>query len=273
MNGTFSLNLLGINIGGLIETCVQTLDNVLISQKTSNNENTVRRRSEYQVSLPNVQQLPISIENQDCGLQQPQQQSLDQLQPLVQKTLQLTQIHQILWQLEPLLQRLLQLKQTQPSFNIGVNTARSLDDDTNSKNKLTDNQKVTGSPDSIKKPTLVIPSSNARHKPRKTKEIIFDITEENDFIEATVDMRDIKKLKDIIINVYNDYQLIISDPAKTNNVEIMLPTRVVPEPINKIYKNGILTLKFEKLQKQQQLQQLLQQVQQLLQQQQRAITR
>jgi hypothetical protein len=222
--GLLSLNV-GINIGGLIG--LQTLDNVLASQNASNNENTIRRQPQYQVSLPDVQQQPITIGHQYSGLQQPQQQSLEQLQPLLQKTLQLTmQIQQILQQLDPLLQQSSQLTQTQPSFNFD-NTTSLLDDSTNSKGKLID-------------------------KSRKTKETIFDITEENDFIEATVDMRSITKQKNIITDVYNDDQLIISDPAKTyNNVEIMLPSKIVSEPVNKIYKNGILTLKFEKLQKQQ----------------------
>jgi HSP20 family molecular chaperone IbpA len=124
-----------------------------------------------------------------------------------------------------------------------------LDDNTDSKNKLTDNQKLAQSSNPIRKPNLVIPGTKVHPKPRKTKEITFDITEGNEFIETIVDMRGIRKQKDIIINVYNDNQLIISDPAKTYNVEIMLPSKVVSEPVNKIYKNGILTLKFEKLQK------------------------
>jgi HSP20 family molecular chaperone IbpA len=124
-----------------------------------------------------------------------------------------------------------------------------LDDNTDSKNKLTDNQKLAQSSNPIRKPSLVIPGTRVRPKPRKTKEITFDITEGNEFIEAIVDMRGIRKQKDIIINVYNDNQLIISNPAKTYNVEIMLPSKVLSEPVNKIYKNGILTLKFEKLQK------------------------
>jgi HSP20 family molecular chaperone IbpA len=124
-----------------------------------------------------------------------------------------------------------------------------LDDNTDSKNKLTDNQKLAQSSNPIRKPSLVIPGTKVHPKPRKTKEITFDITEGNEFIETIVDMRGIRKQKDIIINVYNDNQLIISDPAKTYNVEIMLPSKVVSEPVNKIYKNGILTLKFEKLQK------------------------
>jgi HSP20 family molecular chaperone IbpA len=124
-----------------------------------------------------------------------------------------------------------------------------LDDNTDSKNKLTDNQKLAQSSNPIRKPSLVIPGTKVHPKPRKTKEITFDITEGNEFIETIVDMRGIRKQKDIIINVYNYNQLIISDPAKTYNVEIMLPSKVVSEPVNKIYKNGILTLKFEKLQK------------------------
>jgi HSP20 family molecular chaperone IbpA len=124
-----------------------------------------------------------------------------------------------------------------------------LDDNTDSKNKLTDNQKLAQSSNPIRKPSLVIPGTKVHPKPRKTKEITFDITEGNEFIETIVDMRGIRKQKDIIINVYNYNQLIISDPAKTYNVEIMLPSKVVSEPVNKVYKNGILTLKFEKLQK------------------------
>jgi HSP20 family molecular chaperone IbpA len=124
-----------------------------------------------------------------------------------------------------------------------------LDDNTDSKNKLTDNQKLAQSSNPRRKPSLVIPGTKVHPKPRKTKEITFDITEGNEFIETIVDMRGIRKQKDIIINVYNYNQLIISDPAKTYNVEIMLPSKVVSEPVNKIYKNGILTLKFEKLQK------------------------
>jgi HSP20 family molecular chaperone IbpA len=217
--GLLSLNV-GINIGGLIG--LQTLDNVLASQNASNNENTIRRQPQYQVSLPDVQQQPITIGHQYSGLQQPQQQSLEQLQPLLQKTLQLTiQIQQILQQLDPLLQQSSQLTQTQPSFTFD-NTTSLLDDSTNSKGKLID-------------------------KSRKTKETIFDITEENDFIEVTVDMRSFTKQKHIITDVYNDDQLILSDPAKTYKVEIMLPSKIVSEPVNKIYKNGILTLKFEKL--------------------------
>jgi HSP20 family molecular chaperone IbpA len=247
-----SLNVFGINIGGLIDTCLPILDKALTLQNISNNENIIRRQSEYQVSLPHVQQQqPITTGDQHRRLQQqqPQQQSLEQLLPLIQKILQLTQIQQILQQLEPLLQQSSQLTQTQPSFNFGVNTTSLLEDNTNSKNKLTNNYKVTKSPDSIRKPTLVIPHSNARSKSRKTDEIVFDIAEENDFIEATVDMRGIKKQKqkDIIIDVYNDYQLIISDPAKTYKVEMKLPSKVVSEPVNKVYKNGILTLRFEKL--------------------------
>ena len=250
MSGTFSLNVLGINVGGIIGACLQTLDNVLAPQNTFNNKNMITRQSEYQVSLHNVQQQPSTIEDQYSGLQQPQQpqqQMLDQLQPLLQQILQLTQIQQILQQLEPLLQQPSQLTQIQPSFNYGINTTSVLDDNTDSKNKLTDNQKLAQSSNPIRKPSLVIPGTNARPKSRKTKEITFDITEENEFIETIVDMRGIRKQKDIIINVYNDNQLIISDPARTYNVEIMLPSKVVSEPVNKIYKNGILTLKFEKL--------------------------
>jgi hypothetical protein len=253
MNGTFSLNVLGINVGGIIGACLQILDNVLAPQNTFNNKNMITKQSEYQVSLHNVQQQPSTMEDQYSGLQQPQQpqqQLLDQLQPLLQQILQLTQIQQILQQLEPLLQQPLQSTQIQPSFNYGINTTSVLDDNTDSKNKLTDNQKLVHS----SKPSLVIPGTKVRPKPRKTKEITFDITEGNEFIEAIVDMRGIRKQKDrkqkdIIINVYNDNQLIISDPAKTYNVEIMLPYKVVSEPVNKIYKNGVLTLKFEKLQK------------------------
>ena len=245
MNGTFSLNVLGINVGGIIGACLQILDNVLAPQNTFNNKNMITKQSEYQVSLHNVQQQPSTMEDQYSGLQQPQQQLLDQLQPLLQQILQLTQIQQILQQLEPLLQQPLQSTQIQPSFNYGINTTSVLDDNTDSKNKLTDNQKLAYS----SKPSLVIPGTKVRPKPRKTKEITFDITEGRKFIEAIVDMRGIRKQKDIIINVYNDNQLIISDPAKTYNVEIMLPYKVVSEPVNKIYKNGVLTLKFEKLQK------------------------
>ena len=252
MSGTFSLNVLGINVGGIIGACLQTLDNVLAPQNTFNNKNMITRQSEYQVSLHNVQQQPSTIEDQYSGLQQPQQpqqQMLDQLQPLLQQILQLTQIQQILQQLEPLLQQPSQLTQIQPSFNYGINTTSVLDDNTDSKNKLTDNQKLAQSSNPIRKPSLVIPGTKVHPKPRKTKEITFDITEGNEFIETIVDMRGIRKQKDIIINVYNYNQLIISDPAKTYNVEIMLPSKVVSEPVNKIYKNGILTLKFEKLQK------------------------
>ena len=252
MSGTFSLNVLGINVGGIIGACLQTLDNVLAPQNTFNNKNMITRQSEYQVSLHNVQQQPSTMEDQYSGLQQtqqPQQQLLDQLQPLLQQILQLTQIQQILQQLEPLLQQPLQLTQIQPSFNYGINTTSVLDDNTDSKNKLTDNQKLAQSSNPIRKPSLVIPGTKVHPKRRKTKEITFDITEGNEFIETIVDMRGIRKQKDIIINVYNDNQLIISDPAKTYNVEIMLPSKVVSEPVNKIYKNGILTLKFEKLQK------------------------
>jgi HSP20 family molecular chaperone IbpA len=214
----------------------------------------ITRQSEYQVSLHNVQQQPSTMEDQYSGLQpqqpqQPQQQLLDQLQPLLQQILQLTQIQQILQQLEPLLQQPSQLTQIQPSFNYGISTTSVLDDNTDSKNNLTDNQKLVQSSNPKRKPSLVVPRTNVRYKPRKTKEITFDTTEGNEFIEAIVDMRGIKKQKDIIINVYNDNQLIISDPAKTYNVEIMLPSKVVSEPVNKRYKNGILTLKFEKLQK------------------------
>jgi HSP20 family molecular chaperone IbpA len=274
-----SLNVLGINVGGLIETCLQILDNVLVIQNASNNKNVVRRQSEYHVSLLDVQQQPITTGDRHSWLQQQQskQQSLEQLQPLVQNILQLTQIQQILQHLVPLLQQssqLTQLTETQPSFNFGINTTSLLDDNTNIKNKLTDNQKVIRSPDSIRKPTVVIPGSNALRKSSKTKEIIFDISEGNDITEVVIDMRGIKKQrqKDIIIDMYNDSQLIVSDPAKSYNVEIMLPSKVVSEPLRKVYKNGILTLKFKKLQKQQQqlqqLQQLLQQLQQILQQQQ-----
>ena len=57
-----SLNVFGINIGGLIGTCLQILDKALVLQNTSNNENIIRRQSEYQVSLPDVQQQqPIII--------------------------------------------------------------------------------------------------------------------------------------------------------------------------------------------------------------------
>jgi HSP20 family molecular chaperone IbpA len=255
INGTFSLNVLGINVGGIIGACLQTLDNVLAPQNTFNNKNMITRQSEYQVSLHNVQQQPSTMEDQHSRLQQPQQQLLQQLQPLLQQLLQLTQLQQLLQQLQPLLQQQSQLIQQQPlqqllqpSFNYGINTTSVLDDNTDSKNKLTDNQFAQSS-NPIKKPSLVIQGTNARPKPRKTKEVTFDITEGNEFIEAIVDMRGIRKQKDIIINVYNDNQLIISDPAKTYNVEIMLPSKVVSEPVNKIYKNGILTLKFEKLQK------------------------
>jgi HSP20 family molecular chaperone IbpA len=246
MSGTFSLNVLGINVGGIIGACLQTLDNVLAPQNTFNNKNMITRQSEYQVSLHNVQQQPSTMEDQYSGLQQPQQQLLEQLQPLLQQILQLTQIQQILQQL---LQQPSQLTQIQPSFNYGINTTSVLDDNTDSKNKLTDNQKLAQSSNPIRKPSLVIPGTKVHPKPRKTKEITFDITEGNEFIETIVDMRGIRKQKDIIINVYNYNQLIISDPAKTYNVEIMLPSKVVSEPVNKIYKNGILTLKFEKLQK------------------------
>jgi HSP20 family molecular chaperone IbpA len=241
--------VLGINIGGLIGACLRTLDNVLVLQNTFNNENIIRRQSEYQVSLSDVQQQPSTIGDQHSGLQQPQQQSLEQLQPLVQQILQLTQIQQILQQLEPLLQQPSQLTQIQPSINYGISTTSVLDDNTDTKNNLTDNQKLVQSLNPKRKPSLVVPRANVRHKPRKTKEITFDTTEGNEFIEAIVDMRGIKKQKDIIINVYNDNQLIISDLAKTYNVEIMLPSKVVSEPVSKRYKNGILTLKFEKLQK------------------------
>jgi HSP20 family molecular chaperone IbpA len=249
MNGTFSLNVLGINVGGIIGGRLQTIDNILASQNTFKNKNMIKRQSEYQVNLHNVQQQPSTIEDQHSGLQHPQQQSLEQLQPLLQQILQLTQTQQILQQLEPLLQPPSQLTQIQPSFNYGINTTTVLDDNTDSKNKLTDNQKLAQSSNPIKKPSLVIEGTNARPKPRKTKEITFDITEGNEFIEAIVDMRGIKKQKDIITRVYNDNQLIISDPVKTYNVEITLPSKVVSEPVNKTYKNGILTLKFEKLQK------------------------
>jgi HSP20 family molecular chaperone IbpA len=246
MSGTFSLNVLGINVGGIIGACLHTLDNVLATQNTFNNKNMITRQSEYQASLYNVQQQPSTMEDQYSGLQQPQQQLLEQLQPLLQQILQLTQIQQILQQL---LQQPSQLTQIQPSFNYGINTTSVLDDNTDSKNKLTDNQKLAQSSNLIRKPSLVMPGTKVHPKPRKTKEITFDITEGNEFIEAIVDMRGIRKQKDIIINVYNYNQLIISDPAKTYNVEIMLPSKVVSEPVNKIYKNGILTLKFEKLQK------------------------
>jgi HSP20 family molecular chaperone IbpA len=246
MSGTFSLNVLGINVGGIIGACLHTLDNVLATQNTFNNKNMITRQSEYQASLYNVQQQPSTMEDQYSGLQQPQQQLLEQLQPLLQQILQLTQIQQILQQL---LQQPSQLTQIQPSFNYGINTTSVLDDNTDSKNKLTDNQKLAQSSNPIRKPSLVIPGTKVHPKPRKTKEITFDITEGNEFIETIVDMRGIRKQKDIIINVYNYNQLIISDPAKTYNVEIMLPSKVVSEPVNKIYKNGILTLKFEKLQK------------------------
>jgi HSP20 family molecular chaperone IbpA len=246
MSGTFSLNVLGINVGGIIGACLQTLDNVLAPQNTFNNKNMITRQSEYQASLYNVQQQPSTMEDQYSGLQQPQQQLLEQLQPLLQQILQLTQIQQILQQL---LQQPSQLTQIQPSFNYGINTTSVLDDNTDSKNKLTDNQKLAQSSNPRRKPSLVIPGTKVHPKPRKTKEITFDITEGNEFIETIVDMRGIRKQKDIIINVYNYNQLIISDPAKTYNVEIMLPSKVVSEPVNKIYKNGILTLKFEKLQK------------------------
>src|SRR5215204_2434770 len=229
MSGTFSLNVLGINVGGIIGACLHTLDNVLATQNTFNNKNMITRQSEYQASLYNVQQQPSTMEDQYSGLQQPQQQLLEQIQPLLQQPSQLTQI--------------------QPSFNYGINTTSVLDDNTDSKNKLTDNQKLAQSSNPIRKPSLVIPGTKARPKPRKTKEATFDIIEGNEFIETIVDMRGIRKQKDIIINVYNYNQLIISDPAKTYNVEIMLPSKVVSEPVNKVYKNGILTLKFEKLQK------------------------
>jgi HSP20 family molecular chaperone IbpA len=276
-----SLNILGINVGGLVDTCLQIVDNIVAPQSTYNNENTIKRQSGYQVSLPVVQPQLITTGGQYSQLQQqqPQQQSLEELPALIAKILQLVQIPQILQQLGPLLQQSSQLTQTQPSFSFGVNTTSLLDDNTNSKNRLTDTRKVTQSPDSIRKPTLVIPPSNARPKSSITKGIMFDITEENDFIQATVDMRGVERQKskqeDIVVYVYNDYQLIISDSANTYNVEITLPSKVVPVPANKIYKNGILTLKFAKLQIQQQqlqLQQLLQQLQQsLLRQQQQAI--
>lgn len=232
MSGTFSLNMLGINVGGIIGACLQTIDRVLAPQNTFNN----------------VQQQPTTMEDQYSGLQQPQQQSLEQLQPLLQQILQLTQIQQILQQLQPLLQQPSQLTQIQPSFNYGINTTSVLDDNTDSKNKLTDNQKLAQSSNPIRKPSLVIPRTNIRPKSRKTKEVTFDITEENEFIETIVDMRGIGKKKDIAIRVYNDDQLVISDAVKTY-IEIMLPSKVVSEPVDKIYKNGILTLKFEKLQK------------------------
>lgn len=232
MSGTFSLNMLGINVGGIIGACLQTIDRVLAPQNTFNN----------------VQQQPTTMEDQYSGLQQPQQQSLEQLQPLLQQILQLTQIQQILQQLQPLLQQPSQLTQIQPSFNYGINTTSVLDDNTDSKNKLTDNQKLAQSSNPIRKPSLVIPRTNIRPKSRKTKEITFDITEGNEFIETIVDMRGIGKKKDIAIRVYNDDQLVISDAVKTY-IEIMLPSKVVSEPVDKIYKNGILTLKFEKLQK------------------------
>ena len=258
MNGTFSLNVLGINVGGIIGSCLQTLDNILISQNTFNNENMIERQSNSQVSLHNVQQQPSTIEDQHSGLQQPQQQLLQHIQPLLQQLLQLKQIQQLLEQIQPLLQQQLQLIQQQPlqqllqdvpSLNYGINATSVLDDNTDNENKLTDNQKLAQSSNPIKKPSLVVRGTNARPKPRKTKEITFDITEGNEFIEAIVDMRGIRKQKDIVIRVYNDNQLIISDPVKTYNAEIMLPSKVVSEPVNKIYKNGILTLKFEKLQK------------------------
>src|SRR5918996_203574 len=120
MSGTFSLNVLGINVGGIIGACLQALENVLASQNTFNNKNMITRQSEYQVSLHNVQEQPSTMEDQYSGLQpqqpqQPQQQLLDQLQPLLQQILQLTQMQQILQQLEPLLQQPSQLTQIQPS--------------------------------------------------------------------------------------------------------------------------------------------------------------
>ena len=50
-------------------------------------------------------------------------------------------------------------------------------------------------PDSIRKPTLVISPSNAHPKSRITKGIMFDIIEENDFIEVTIDMRGVERQK------------------------------------------------------------------------------
>jgi hypothetical protein len=77
MSGTFSLNVLGINVGGIIGACLHTLDNVLATQNTFNNKNMITRQSEYQASLYNVQQQPSTMEDQYSGLQQPQQQLLE----------------------------------------------------------------------------------------------------------------------------------------------------------------------------------------------------
>src|SRR5215211_4496427 len=172
MSGTFSLNVLGINVGGIIGACLHTLDNVLATQNTFNNKNMITRQSEYQASLYNVQQQPSTMEDQYSGLQQPQQQLLEQLQPLLQQ----------------ILQQPSQLTQIQPSFNYGINTTSVLDDNTDSKNKLTDNQKLAQSSNPRRKPSLVIPGTKVHPKPRKTKEITFDITEGNEFIETIVDM-------------------------------------------------------------------------------------
>jgi hypothetical protein len=136
-----------------------------------------------------------------------------------------------------------------PCSNYGISTTSLLGNDTDSENKLTDSQKLSQSPNLINKPSLITRGTNVRLKPKEPNEAMSDVIEGNEFIETIVDMRGIGKQKDIILRVYNDDQLIISDSLNTYNIEIILPSKVVSEPVDMIYKSGILTLKFEKLQK------------------------
>jgi HSP20 family molecular chaperone IbpA len=236
-----SLNVLGVN--AVIGACLQTLGNILGSPNTFNYENMSRRQSEYGVNLHNVQPLPSTPEGDGWSQpqQQPQQQLLEQLQYLLQQILQLIQVQQTPQQQIGLQQP--SQSTHMPSLDYGIKTSNLLDDNTG---KLAENKRLAQSSKPIEKRNLVATGTNVRPGAKKT-EVAYDIIEGNEVVEAIVDMRGIRKHKDIITSVYNGNQLIISSPAKTYNVEIMLPSRVVSEPVEKIYKNGILTLKFEKL--------------------------
>jgi HSP20 family molecular chaperone IbpA len=243
-----SLNVLGVK--GTIGACLQTLDDILGSSNTFNNENMSGRQLGYQVDRHDTQLLPSTPDgdgwSQPQPQPQPQQQLLGQLQDLLQQILQLVQVQQPLQQPQIGLQQPSQSTQQplqMPSLDYGINTSNLLDDNTG---KLAENKRLAQSPKPIKKRNVVVTGTNARPGAKKT-EVAYDIIEGNGVVEAIVDMRGIRKQKNIITSVYNGNQLIISNPAKTYNMEITLPTRVVSEPVDKIYKNGILTLKFEKL--------------------------
>jgi HSP20 family molecular chaperone IbpA len=270
VNGIFSLNVLGIDVGGLIGSCIQTIDNIIALQ-TYNNENITRSQPEYQVNPDNVQQQHSNMEDQHSMLQWPGQQLLEPLQltqmqqilqliePLIQQTLQLTQMQQILQLIEPLVQQTLQLSQMHlqplqqslqhmPSLTYSISTTNLLDDSADSNNKLTKNQIPTQSLNPIRKPSLIIKGKDTHSKLRKTKEVMSEVTEGNEYLEITIDMRGIRKLKDILARVYDDNQLVISNRLRTHKIELVLPSKVISEPVDKTYKNGILTLKFKKLQ-------------------------